>query len=78
MGTEAIGNAGSQWGAAFRNKPLFLMSVKETRALFDGKLKKNMTLYEDTCTLGGNDAYRNKNTVYEASGNGSGGVFFCR
>ncbi len=75
MGTEAIGNAGSQWGAAFRNKPLFLMSVKETRALFDGKLKKNMTLYEDTCTLGGNDAYRNKNTVYEASGNGSGGVF---
>lgn len=45
----------STYGAAFRQKPIFFMSGKETVAYFEGKLKKNMTLQEDTCTLGSND-----------------------
>lgn len=48
----------STYGAAFRQKPIFFMSGKETVAFFEGKLKKNMTLQEDTCTLGSNDTYR--------------------
>ena len=40
----------STYGAAFRQKPIFFMSGKETVAYFEGKLKKNMTLQEDTCT----------------------------
>ena len=48
----------STYGAAFRQKPIFFMSGKETVAYFEGKLKKNMTLQEDTCTLGSNDTYR--------------------
>ena len=46
----------STYGAAFRQKPIFFMSGKETVAYFEGKLKKNMTLQEDTCTLGSNEA----------------------
>ena len=41
----------STYGAAFRQKPIFFMSGKETVAFFEGKLKKNMTLQEDSCTL---------------------------
>ena len=37
----------STYGAAFRQKPIFFMSGKETVAFFEGKLKKNMTLQED-------------------------------
>ena len=37
----------STYGAAFRQKPIFFMSGKETVAYFEGKLKKNMTLQED-------------------------------
>ena len=36
-------------------------------AYFEGKLKKNMTLQEDTCTLGSNDTYRRQHTTYEVS-----------
>ena len=43
------------------------MSGKETVAYFEGKLKKNMTLQEDTCTLGSNDTYRRQHTTYEVS-----------
>ena len=50
-----INNTGSTYGAAFRQKPIFFMSGKETVAFFEGKLKKNMTLQEDSCTLGSND-----------------------
>ena len=39
-----INNTGSTYGAAFRQKPIFFMSGKETVAFFEGKLKKNMTL----------------------------------
>ena len=38
----------STYGAAFRQKPIFFMSGKETVAFFEGKLKKNMTLQEDS------------------------------
>ena len=47
-----INNTGSTYGVAFRQKPIFFMSGKETVAFFEGKLKKNMILQEDTCTLG--------------------------
>ena len=53
----------STYGAAFRQKPIFFMSGKETVAFFEGKLKKNMTLQEDTCTLGSNDTYRRQHTT---------------
>ena len=62
-----INNTGSTYGAAFRQKPIFFMSGKETVAFFEGKLKKNMTLQEDTCTLGSNDTYRRQHTTYEVS-----------
>ena len=55
----------STYGAAFRQKPIFFMSGKETVAFFEGKLKKNMTLQEDTCTLGSNDTYRRQHTRSE-------------
>ena len=57
----------STYGAAFRQKPIFFMSGKETVAFFEGKLKKNMTLQEDSCTLGSNDTYRRQHTTYEVS-----------
>ncbi len=58
MGISNVNDQSSEWGAAFSNKPIFLMSVKETQAFFDGKLKKNMTMQEDTCTLSSNNSYR--------------------
>ena len=42
-----INNTGSTYGAAFRQKPIFFMSGKETVAFFEGKLKKNMTLKQN-------------------------------
>ena len=72
-GTEEI--HGSDWGAAFRQKPVFLMTGKETKAYFEGKIKRNMTLQEDTCTLSTNDSYRNRNTTYEMPNSEKGSVF---
>ena len=51
------------------------MSGKETVAYFEGKLKKNMTLQEDTCTLGSNDTYRRQHTTYEVSDKKKGSTF---
>ena len=51
------------------------MSGKETVAFFEGKLKKNMTLQEDTCTLGSNDTYRRQHTTYEVSDKKKGSTF---
>ena len=65
----------STYGAAFRQKPIFFMSGKETVAFFEGKLKKNMTLQEDTCTLGSNDTYRRQHTTYEVSDKKKGSTF---
>ena len=62
-GTEEI--HGSGWGAAFRNKPIMLKTNKEVSAFLEGKIKKNMVMQEDTCTLSTNDSYRNRNTTYE-------------
>ena len=41
----------STYGAAFRQKPIFFMSGKETVAYFEGKLKKTMTLIADSILL---------------------------
>ena len=49
MGISNVNEQNPVWGAAFRNKPLFLMSIKESRAFFEGKLKKNMELKENHC-----------------------------
>lgn len=65
----------STYGAAFRQKPIFFMSGKETVAFFEGKLKKNMTLQEDSCTLGSNDTYRRQHTTYEVSDKKKGSTF---
>ena len=65
----------STYGAAFRQKPIFFMSGKETVAFFEGKLKKNMTLQEDSCTLGSNDTYRGQHTTYEVSDKKKGSTF---
>ena len=70
-----INNTGSTYGAAFRQKPIFFMSGKETVAFFEGKLKKNMTLQEDSCTLGSNDTYRRQHTTYEVSDKKKGSTF---
>ena len=74
----AIGNVkeqNSSWGAAFRNKPIFFMSRKETEAFFDGKLRKNMELREDTCTLGSNNTFRRPHTTYEVCDKDKGSAF---
>lgn len=65
----------AQWGAAFRNKPVFLMDIKQTRAFFEGKIRKNMVLLEDTCTLGSNNLYRNRHTSYEVKDADKGSAF---
>ena len=51
------------------------MSVKETEAFFDGKLRMNMELREDTCTLGSNDTYRRQHTTYEVYDKDRGSAF---
>ena len=75
MGISNINDQSSEWGAAFRKKPIFFMSVKETEAFFDGKLKKNMVMQEDTCTLSSNDTYRRQHTTYEISDKDKGSAF---
>lgn len=53
---------------ALREKPMFLKTHAEVRAFLNGKMKKNMVLQEDNCTLSTNNSYRNQ-TTYEVSGN---------
>ncbi len=67
MGISDVNYQTSAWGAAFRNKPIFFMSVKETEAFFNGKMRRNMELREDTCTLSSNNTYRRQHTTYELS-----------
>ena len=50
MGITNVNEQGSAYGAAFRNKPVYFMTGKETEAFFDGKMRRNMELREDTCT----------------------------
>ena len=75
MGVNSVNNAGSAYGAAFRNKPIFLMTVKETEAFFDGRLRRNMELREDTCTLSSNNTYRRPHTTYEVFDKDKGSTF---
>ena len=75
MGISNVNDQSSARGAALREKPIFFMTVKETEAFFDGKLKKNMVLQEDTCTLSSNDTYRRQHTTYEVSDQDKGSTF---
>lgn len=75
MGISNVNGQTSAWGAAFRNKPIFLMSGKETEAFFNGKILRNMELREDTCTLSGNHTYRRQHTAYEVSDRDKGSAF---
>ena len=72
---EVTNTYSSQWGAAFREKPIFLMTVKQGRAFFEGKIRENMVLREDTCTLGSNNTYRNQYTTYEVPDQDKGSAF---
>ncbi|MDE7184471.1 MAG: hypothetical protein K2O40_08355 [Lachnospiraceae bacterium] len=67
MGINNVSNQGSAWGAAFRNKPIMLKTHREVSAFLDGKMHKNMSLYEDSCTLSTNNSYRNHTTYGVAS-----------
>ncbi len=75
MGITNVNDQTSAYGAAFRDKPIFLMSVKETEAFFNGKMRRNMELREDTCTLSSNHTYRRQHTVYEVSDRDKGSAF---
>ncbi len=75
MEINSVNDAGSTWGAAFRNKPIFFMSAKETEAFFDGKLHKDMELREDTYTLGSNNTFRRLHTTYEVYDTEKGSAF---
>ena len=75
MGISNVNDQSSAWGAAFREKPIFFMTGKETEAFFAGKLKNNMELQEDTCTLSSNDTYRRAHTTYEVSDKDKGNSF---
>ena len=75
MGISSVREQGLAWGFAFRKKPIFFMTVKETEAFFDGKLRKNMELREDTCTLSSNNSYRRQHTTYEISDSDKGSAF---
>lgn len=75
MGITNVNDQTSAYGAAFRDKPIFLMSVKETEAFFNGKMRRNMELWEDTCTLSSNHTYRRQHTVYEVSDRDKGSAF---
>lgn len=37
MGVNSVSEQSSAWGAAFRSKPVFFMTGKETEAFFEGK-----------------------------------------
>ena len=75
MGIGSVNDQTSAWGAAFRNKPIYFMTIQETRAFFEGKMHKNMVLQEDTCTLSGNNTYRRQYTTYEVSDRDRGSAF---
>lgn len=75
MGISAIKEQNAAWGAAFRKKPVFFMTAKETEAFFDGKLRKNMELREDTCTLSSNNTFRRSHTTYEVCDKDRGSAF---
>lgn len=75
MGINSVNDQSSVWGAAFRNKPVFFMTGKETEAFFEGKMHRNMELQEDTCTLSSNDTYRRQHTTYEVSDKDKGSAF---
>ena len=75
MGVNSVNDAGSAYGAAFRNKPVYFMTGKETEAFFDGKMRRNMELREDTCTLSSNNTYRRQHTTYEVSDKDKGSTF---
>ena len=75
IGIDSNDIQGSVWGAAFRNKPIMLMTVAEAKAFFEGKNIKGSTLQEDTCTLSTNNSYRNKNTTYEIPNREKGSAF---
>ncbi len=47
----------------------------ETEAFFDGKLRKNMELQEDTCTLSSNNMFRRPHTTYEVYDKDKGSAF---
>lgn len=68
---EVMNTYSSEWGAAFRNKPVFFMTAKQGKAFLEGKLRENMVLQEDSCTLSSNNIYRNRHTTYEAADKGS-------
>ncbi len=75
MGITIVNEQGSAYGAAFRNKPVYFMTGKETEAFFDGKMRRNMELREDTCTLSSNNTYRRQHTTYEVSDKDKGSTF---
>ena len=75
MAITNVNDQNSAWGAAFRNKPVFFMTGKETEAFFTGKMRRNMELQEDTCTLSSNDTYRRQHTTYEVSDKDKGSAF---
>ncbi len=75
MGVNSVSEQSSTWGAAFRSKPVFFMTGKETEAFFEGKMRKNMVLQEDNCTLSSNDIYRRQHTTYEVSDKDKGSAF---
>ena len=75
MGISNVNDQTSAYGAAFRNKPIFFMTGKETEAFFDGKMRRNMELREDTCTLSSNHTYRRQHTTYEVSDRDKGSAF---
>lgn len=75
MGVNSVNDTGSAYGAAFRNKPVYFMTGKETEAFFDGRLRRNMELLEDTCTLSSNNTYRRSNTTYEVYDKDKGSAF---
>lgn len=72
---EVTNTYSGEWGAAFREKPIYLMTIKQGRAFFEGKLRKNMVLQEDTCTLSSNNIYRNQHTTYEVPDRDKGSAF---
>lgn len=75
MEINTTNSQASAWGAAFRQKPVFFMTGKETVAFFEGKIKRNMVMQEDTCTLSSNDTYRKQHTTYEVSDKDKGSAF---
>ncbi len=75
MGITNVNEQGSAYGAAFRNKPVYFMTGKETEAFFDGKMRRNMELREDTCTLSSNNTYHRQHTTYEVSDKDKGSTF---